>query len=675
MTTPEGEAFVEFHADTSKVEPEARRGIDRAAENIERTDTPKIGDEWGESVGKAMGNRLEREGPGIARKLEQGTANTKVRFKTTFVYDRDNNVIKRIEEQFTTQLAQAFQDAGRPGGPIGKIGQGIADAIGAGFNVSGKSPLIALLIPLLGTIVALVLAAVQALNAFVTLLGALPVLILGIAAQIGVLFIAFQGVGTAIQGAFAAKNAKELKEALKDLVPQAQAFVKELLPLKPFFEQLKKDVQTNFFGNIRGDMTAVIQALSGPVAIGFRQIADDLGRIAHSILGFLSSKFFQGFLTNVFGDTSKWLKDFGPALERFFIGLTFLANATRPLLDSFGGDLNDFIANLGRVFAAIAQDPDFPKFLEDMKQTFNDVFHLLNAIVGFVVTFAAELNRAGGNQILQTFTAALEELSFFFASPVGQRAMEGLVHGAMLAIGVFTGLIIIISSLFALFEAIGEYFKNGFIPQLQFLGNAIVSFFQFVGGYILGFFRTVGQAILDFVHMIGQWFTDMYNKVKAFIQAGIDRVKDFYNNVKTTFANAGSLLVQAGQNILQGLINGILAKWNALKATMASIAASIRNFWPFSPAKVGPLSGSGDPLIAGQKIVTRLAAGMNMEIPAIQAANEHVANNITFGPGAIQQNFNGLPDSAQAKGIGGQVANGIFNGIAIRDARIAVRVL
>jgi hypothetical protein len=80
-------------------------------------------------------------------------------------------------------------------------------------------------------------------------------------------------------------------------------------------------------------------------------------------------------------------------------------------------------------------------------------------------------------------------------------------------------------------------------------------------------------------------------------------------------------------------------------------------------------------MLAGREIVNRLGEGMHMEIPQLRAVSSAVANNITFGAGALQQTFQGLPTQTQAAGIGRGIGSGIGDGLLNRDTRLAVRTL
>jgi len=114
-------------------------------------------------------------------------------------------------------------------------------------------------------------------------------------------------------------------------------------------------------------------------------------------------------------------------------------------------------------------------------------------------------------------------------------------------------------------------------------------------------------------------------KVKAAAGATVSGVISFFSRlpgriisfvasipgrIRSIFAAAGTWLLQAGRNIIQGLANGIMERINAVRSAIGNAVSSIRNMLPFSPAKEGPLSGRGDPFQAGQRISERIGRGI-----------------------------------------------------------------
>jgi len=85
-------------------------------------------------------------------------------------------------------------------------------------------------------------------------------------------------------------------------------------------------------------------------------------------------------------------------------------------------------------------------------------------------------------------------------------------------------------------------------------------------------------------------------------------------------ADAGSWLRDAGRRIVRGLIDGMRDGLDDLRRNMTEIAGTVRDYWPFSPAKKGPLSGRGSPDLAGRNITRMLSDGIASGRPAIDAA-------------------------------------------------------
>jgi phage-related protein len=655
VTTPgnEGQAFIEVHADTSPFVPEAERGIRRGAEQVE-DDLELTGDKWGETLTDAMGDRIEKEAPQLARSLERGLERQKVTVKTRVVYDKDGNAIKRFVETTTTaitkELTDAFNDAGNGPGGFGKVGQALSDAIGAGFNVSGRSPLIGFLIPIIGAIVGLVIAAIQIVNSLVAVLITIPGILASIGIQVGVLMVAFEGVGTAVQGAFAAKNAKELKAALQGLTPAAQDFVKSLLPLKDFFTVLKQSTQESFFKALGDDLIPqLLKFQGGRIFTGFRDVATALGTLFHDLGFFFNSDTFSKFLDEVFPRTITFLEQFGPSFITFLEGLLNLANAAMPFMTEVGGIISMVFKQLGDFFTATANDPEFLDWLTEMRDTLDEVVTFIKVAFVFIGQLMDSINQAGGEDVITQLSLSLAMIGDFLSSDVGISAMKAFINIAILSIQTITGVIIAILAIAGAAQKVWDILTHDLLPAIG------------------DFFGAVGRKISEFWNGI----VAAFNRLTDGASRSLINVKNFVQNF---FSNAASWLFEAGKNLIQGLINGIREKFGPLGNAMFGIAGVVANYIPHSPAKEGPLSGKGDPMLAGQTIVTRLAAGMEMEAPKLQDASATATSNITFGPNSIQMRFSGIPTPEQAMAAGSAVGQGIYTGLA-RDTRLAIRTL
>jgi len=131
--------------------------------------------------------------------------------------------------------------------------------------------------------------------------------------------------------------------------------------------------------------------------------------------------------------------------------------------------------------------------------------------------------------------------------------------------------------------------------------------------------HNVITLILDIIH--GRW-SKVWGDLKRMVSQGMD---DSINLIKHLASNFGTLLWDAGKNLVNGLINGIKSALGGLWNTVSGIASKVRNFFPFSPAKEGPLSGEGSPEKSGAKIATMLASGMSSGMGAVRDASGGLA--------------------------------------------------
>jgi len=131
------------------------------------------------------------------------------------------------------------------------------------------------------------------------------------------------------------------------------------------------------------------------------------------------------------------------------------------------------------------------------------------------------------------------------------------------------------------------------------------------------------------------------------IQTGVTTI---WSSIVNFFSNAGTWLFNAGKNIVQGLIDGLLSMLGAVGKIAGQVAQSVKDFFPHSPAKKGPLSGAGSMFYAGKKMAQQLADGLSSQNATISMSAAYqagtAASNLTPPPpgssngGDVQQTFN-----------------------------------
>lgn len=100
----------------------------------------------------------------------------------------------------------------------------------------------------------------------------------------------------------------------------------------------------------------------------------------------------------------------------------------------------------------------------------------------------------------------------------------------------------------------------------------------------------------------------------AAISSGIDTAMGFVRRIPSMILGAlsslGSLLVNSGRSLIEGLWSGIQGAIGWVKGKISGALSAIRNLFPFSPAKEGPFSGKGYTTHSGRALMTDFGKGM-----------------------------------------------------------------
>ncbi|WP_433651026.1 hypothetical protein ACQP2C_32455 [Micromonospora zamorensis] len=146
---------------------------------------------------------------------------------------------------------------------------------------------------------------------------------------------------------------------------------------------------------------------------------------------------------------------------------------------------------------------------------------------------------------------------------------------------------------------------------------------------------TIKQRIEAMIGAVIRLFSGLWDRLTGGASGALGKVAGTFSGLRgritSAVGNLGSLLFQAGRNVVQGLIDGIRSRFGSLASTAASLAGTIRNYLPFSPAKEGPLSGRGNPFYSGQSIVELLASGVTGNLGAARAAAADLAGTFALG--------------------------------------------
>lgn len=244
------------------------------------------------------------------------------------------------------------------------------------------------------------------------------------------------------------------------------------------------------------------------------------------------------------------------------------------------------------------------------------------AIAGFISEFGASL--ASGLQTLgTTIVAALPSIGQSIAS-----ALPTLIPALISAItSVITSLasalpgiaVAIIDQLPAIIGGLATGIVNG-LPTLL---NAFISVVSNIASNFPSIFMAVVSAIPAIIGNIAKPFAGLGGQILGF-------VRSIPGKITGLFADAGSWLVNSGAALMNGFKQGILNAVEGVKSAVSGALQKVRDFFPFSPAKVGPFSGSGYTSVSGEHLMRDFGESIGAQGAFVRGQVDDVLDSLDF---------------------------------------------
>ncbi len=170
-----------------------------------------------------------------------------------------------------------------------------------------------------------------------------------------------------------------------------------------------------------------------------------------------------------------------------------------------------------------------------------------------------------------------------------------------------------------------------FLQRMDDIWTGVMLIFDAVRGKTEGLKQAFFAAARDIGEKWRSLWDNMSTKVTTAVSMVVATAKGIPARIVAALGNLGSLLFAAGRNVVQGLINGIRSMFGGLGNAASTMAGLIRMYLPFSPAKTGPLSGSGSPFRSGQAIAGNLAMGVQSQLQTVRGAADQLASTFAYG--------------------------------------------
>lgn len=385
-------------------------------------------------------------------------------------------------------------------------------------------------------------------------------------------------------------------------------------------------------------VAALAPALSTVAALLGGAVGDAITSLAPAVLGLAQA--LAPLIVQLGGLLAQALRIVAPMLAQFLTGLTpIIAAVGGAFLQALGAIL-PVLGQLAQVFGTVllaglrAVQPVLPVIVRVIEQLATIVSGALAAAMPTLVQVAEMV----GGLLVQAVSALaplLPQLAEAFFAVV--NALLPLLPPMLSLIGELlpplTGLIAAIVPIVvqvahtfaALVTAIAPLITQiaqALIPIIQGLLAVVEPVFRIIGSIISGAMRYI-QGVIDLVMGVvtGNWsrawtgiknmLGGIWDAIKGAVSGALDGLVRFFvdlpGRILRALGDLGGLLVEAGKNIIRGLIRGLEQAWQWIKDKLASLTNLIPD-WKGPPARDRVLLvGNGRLIMRG--LVTGLEDG------------------------------------------------------------------
>ena len=409
------------------------------------------------------------------------------------------------------------------------------------------------------------------------------------------------------------------------------------------------------FANLSRASKPFVDAVGGAIADGLQAFADKVNAMAAD--GRLAA-FFED-ATGYFNDFKEITKDVGSILGSFFEILTDSekGDAESPF-KQFAGFLDDLAESLQdpatreTIRGYIEDFKDFAIGIGDAVRIGVQLYGVLDKIGIFAQLaygpfgqLADAFERVTGTTplgaLLDVDWAGLGQSVKDSARSVGGAIVEGVVEGAKALGGLLASAAasllwsgpnslvgrvkagLGIASPSKVFESIGRDTILGLLNGIGAMLGSLSAKAREIPGRVRD---AVGNAGATLVQKGRDFVNGLRNGISGQAGSLSSTASGLRGRVASGLGNVGGLLYAAGRSIVNGLISGMQSMAGSLAGMARSLAQTVKDYWPFSPAKKGPLSGRGNPYYSGQSMVRLMSSGMRNALPEAAAAAADLAS-------------------------------------------------
>lgn len=321
----------------------------------------------------------------------------------------------------------------------------------------------------------------------------------------------------------------------------------------------------------------------------------------------------------------------------------FIATYGQPMLEAFGSLFATLAGQIPSLMTSLGQ-----ALITGIQVAFSSIGDNSGAIAGFISGFGASL--ASGIQTLgATVVDALPSIGQSIAT-----ALPTLIPSLVSALtSVITSLaaalpgiaVAIINQLPAIIGGLA----TGIVNSLPTLLNAFVSVVTSIAANFPSIFMPVVLAIPGILTAIAGAFIGLGGMI-------LGKIRNIPDKIIGLFADAGSWLVNSGAALMDGFKQGILNAVENVKNAVKGALQKVRDFFPFSPAKVGPFSGSGYTSVSGEHLMRDFGKAIGAQGAYVRGQVDGVLGSLDFDQ--IDATNLGMVSAPRLKDYTGMVSAG-----------------
>lgn len=321
----------------------------------------------------------------------------------------------------------------------------------------------------------------------------------------------------------------------------------------------------------------------------------------------------------------------------------FIATYGQPMLEAFGSLFATLAGQIPSLMTSLGQ-----ALITGIQVAFSSIGDNSAAIAGFISGFGASL--ASGIQTLgATLVDALPSIGQSIAT-----ALPTLIPSLVSALtSVITSLaaalpgiaVAIIDQLPAIIGGLA----TGIVNSLPTLLEAFVSVVTSIAANFPSIFMAVVRAIPGILSAIAGAFIGLGGMI-------LGKISNIPGEIMGLFADAGSWLVKSGAALMDGFKQGILNAVENVKKAVKGALQKVRDFFPFSPAKVGPFSGSGYTSVSGEHLMRDFGKAIGAQGAFVRGQVDGVLGSLDFDQ--IDATNLGMVSAPRLKDYTGMVSAG-----------------